>query len=380
MKNKFDLNEFIDQGNLFITATLNQLSLLGFTVNDLLIDHVCFRVETLDEYLYYKSELLTHGKLLSQAQINGRAISTILLNNGFSYQNKKINIIELPSPKELSSYKTGFEHIECVISDSFSAFQPKYPQLQLSRSGPKNFNAELVLKTASGQVKFHHIKLDRVIEIEESKFTDIIFDFDGTLIESRDKIYDLNSRVFSKALSREVTMAEAKDKFHSTFEKLFEAFLIIDPIVKKKTADDWQSESKKIEYELLPNIFKMLTTLKDLGYRLHLWTARDEESGRVTLDQHQLTSFFTTLSFATIHSSKPAVENLRFDWFRAMPNSVIVVGDTASDVQGAKNIKAVAVGAIWEREDHEASLRKAGVEVCFSDPNEFLIWLQHRHT
>lgn len=380
MKNNFDINTIIQSGNEFITGIYKQLSLLGLMVDDFKPDHLCFRVASTDDYSYYKNELLAHATLLSEAKINGRPISTFLLKNEFSYKNKMIKILELPAPKPGSPYKTGFEHVEFVISDSFTVFQSKYPHLSLTRSGPKNFNAELVLKTPVGQVKFHHVSLDRVIEIEDSKIEDIIFDFDGTLIESREKIHEINRKVFSKALNRDVTLDEAKEKFHSTFEKLFETFKITEPNLKKQTISDWESESKKVDYYLLSGIYPLLLNLKELGYRLHLWTARDEESARFTLDQHQLTTFFKTFSFSTVTSSKPSAKNLTFDWQNAPSGSVALVGDTANDVVAAKNINAIAVGAAWELEDHEQALRKARVEVCFSNPADFQKWLSDRYT
>jgi len=54
--------------------------------------------------------------------------------------------------------------------------------------------------------------------------------------------------------------------------------------------------------------------LHGFGYKIHLWTARDEQSARRILNQHNIETFFTTLSFATVVDSKSHARSLKFNW------------------------------------------------------------------
>ncbi|MGZ5279068.1 MAG: VOC family protein, partial [Pseudobdellovibrionaceae bacterium] len=270
-----------------------------------------------------------------------RPIATFQMKEPFQVQNQKIGLVELPAPKPGSPYQLGFEHAEFVIQESFDVFVSKFPALRFSKSGNKNVNPELCLKTKIGQVKFHHLSLDRVIEIEKSQFRDIIFDLDGTLIQSREAIYEINRIVFSEAQERGVSVEEVKEKFHTEFSKLFEAFGVDCPEKKKNALSKWGQVSGKFSYDLFDGV----------------------------------KSLFTTLSFASMTDSKPHEGSLCFDWNQANLNSVLMLGDSPSDMLGSKNIKAVAAAALWDPYSTEQSMVSSGAELFFHNVSELESWL-----
>jgi predicted metalloenzyme YecM len=168
-KTKFDFDLFKNSGENFLQNLTKELIDLGITADSLECDHLCFRVGTLEEYHFYKTEFEQYGKLLTEAMVNGRPISAFLLNSPFKTNYHKVPVLELPAPKPSSSYETGFEHAEFVLSESFKTFSSKFPNLSFKESGDKTINPELCLKLKTGkQAKFHHQSLKRVIELEEA--------------------------------------------------------------------------------------------------------------------------------------------------------------------------------------------------------------------
>ena len=308
--------------------------------------------------------------------VNGRAISTFKLSFPFQTATHEIPLLELPAPKNGASFPTGFEHAEFLIGECFTSFRSKYPGLNLIEGGNRTLNPELCLKLGDGmQAKFHHLSLGRVIELEKAKIKDVIFDFDGTLIKSREKIYEINRIVFSNALERDVSLQESVEKFHPEFVKLFEAFAVTCPRKQSDAIASWGSVSSRFTYELFDGVIETLNGLKDRGFQLHLWTARDEYSARRILKEHNIEDFFTTLSFATNIDSKPHANSLKFDWKSAKENQVIVIGDSPSDIVGSRNIAAIGGAALWDTHSKKNSLIMIGAELFFYDLKNFKDWL-----
>jgi len=131
----------------------------------LVIDHICYRVETNERYLELKNELAKYGEILIEKPISGRPIATFKLNQPFIFQEQKIYLLELPAPKKGRFYAEAWEHIEMVIKDNFEDFMAKNVHLDFdTRAMTKKVNPEVRLTFKSGAVKFHHYPLDYVIK------------------------------------------------------------------------------------------------------------------------------------------------------------------------------------------------------------------------
>lgn len=375
MQNKINIEKIRTHGEAFFKNLLLELEDLELPVSTLKADHLCFRVETMDEYTEYKNALLAAGTLLTEAPVNGRPIPTFLLNKPFRIGSHSIPLLELPAPKSGAHYSTGFEHAEFVIKESFDLFAARFLSLNFSKSGNKNINPELCLKTRWGQAKFHHLSLERVIEIEKAKIKNIIFDLDGTLIKSRENIYEINRIVFSQALDRNISLEEIKEKYYSEFSKLFDAFGIECLVMKKRAVSAWGEVSERFSYDLFDGVADFIKKVSDSQYDLHIWTARVEKSARSILAHHGIESIFKTMSFATEVDSKPHGKSLKFDWESMDKNSAIVIGDSPSDIFGSKNIGAVGAAALWDPHAHENALIASGAELFFHSVHELENWI-----
>lgn len=373
----FEIHSFRESGERFLANLLLELQAAGAPDLDYDVDHLCYRTETKDQYALFKEHLLAHAELLTESPVNGRPIATFALREPFRVHGKLVSLVELPSPKSGSPYKLGFEHAEVVIKESFERFQQRFPAAaRFQIAGNRNTNPELCLKLPSGQVKFHYLALDRIIEIEKANLTDLIFDFDGTLIHSREHIYEINRRVFSEALGRPVSLAEAEAKFHPEFSALFAAFEVDCPDKQKRAVQAWGEIAEEYICPLFDGVTDLIKNLSEGPWRLHLWTARDEVSSRAILESHGLTRYFETLSFATERDSKPHSSSLQFDWRSAEPNSFLLIGDSPTDIRGAKNTGCIAAAALWDPYIRKDDLIATGAELYFYTPEEFFHWVK----
>ena len=155
----------------FLKNIFENISESGIDVSELELDHICYRVETLEKYLELKKDLLKVWKLLKENLIWWRKISTFKLKNPIIYKNRKIYLLELPSPKEWSYYKEWYEHVEFVIKDSFNDFIDKYSDVKFNKKAiNKDINPDIKIKYTQEiweykniSVKFHHNSLESVI-------------------------------------------------------------------------------------------------------------------------------------------------------------------------------------------------------------------------
>lgn len=153
----------------FIESIVEESLNIGIDIRTYSMDHFCFRVETQEQYDSYKAAFNAHGKLISEAHISGRPIATFKLTQGIRIlENRMIDCIEIPAPKEGTPYPLGLEHVECVVPEALTVFIQRFPHLKFDlRAMKKPINPEVALKLPSGKsVKFHNQSLEQVIEIE----------------------------------------------------------------------------------------------------------------------------------------------------------------------------------------------------------------------
>ncbi len=137
-------------------------------LDDLYLDHICFRTETLNDYLLINSKVANFSTKLIETMVGGRMITTVKLHDPLIFKHRSIGLIEIPSPKANTAYLNQFEHAEFVLDISFDSFIEKYPHLSFDRSAlSKNINPELKIALSElYSVKFHHKSLEDIIKEE----------------------------------------------------------------------------------------------------------------------------------------------------------------------------------------------------------------------
>lgn len=149
----------------FLEKIFNNLENDRIDVSDYELDHICYRVESLERYEFVKKELLKIGDLLLENEVSGRNIAKIKLQKPIVFKSKKIDVVELPQPKEGYEFEEGFEHVEFVISESFEEFMKKYSNIEFKTDGmQKEINADISMQYEDCSIKFHHHTLEYVVK------------------------------------------------------------------------------------------------------------------------------------------------------------------------------------------------------------------------
>ena len=131
------------------------------------IDHICYRTSSMDQYLKLKKEFSLFSQDLIESDINGRPITTFKLFEPLKFNDRSFDLLELPAPKPNKNTAEGFEHIEVVCDQSFSDLKIELSNFEFKESGLKKyFNPELCVNINGSNIKFHHISLESVVNLE----------------------------------------------------------------------------------------------------------------------------------------------------------------------------------------------------------------------
>lgn len=152
----------------FVTNVNRGLDDCGIDRSELaMMDHICYRVETLERYDEMMRKLGVAARLLGESKVSGRMIATFELDEPLEAGGWRIPCIELPQPKAGSPYAEGLEHVELVTVSGLELFEAKHLDLPFNKAGMyKKINPELGLKHAGMSVKFHEQPLGAVVRIE----------------------------------------------------------------------------------------------------------------------------------------------------------------------------------------------------------------------
>lgn len=147
--------------SLLAGAKIDTIPLSKYT-----IDHLCYRVSTIERYNEVKSILTSYGESLSVEVINGRPIATILLHTPLEYGEFKIECLELPSPKAGTNYLEGWEHAECAVWIPPREFLKIYTDITFDTDGlNRAINPDIRRVYGKYALKFHEHTLRYVVEV-----------------------------------------------------------------------------------------------------------------------------------------------------------------------------------------------------------------------
>lgn len=169
----YDIQTIIGDYKKFISNLLIALSEIGIEVGDYQIDHLCYRVKTVEEYHSLKESLMNFSSQYIENVHHGRPITKFILIEPLKYQKYSISVIELPAPQDNKVYNTSLEHLEIVVGDDFEMIKDKYKSFWTGGDDSGIYNQTIYIDFGEHKVKFHQHSLLEVLKLEGKEFVDI---------------------------------------------------------------------------------------------------------------------------------------------------------------------------------------------------------------
>jgi predicted metalloenzyme YecM len=131
------------------------------------LDHLCYRTETLEEYVRVLEDFKDLGRNLGEVMVEGRPISVIVLHEPIESEGWLVDYLEVAAPKATSPYPSGLEHAEFVTRGLLTDFQQRHADLPfITNAMSRVLNPELKYREKGISVKFHQLSLGAAITIE----------------------------------------------------------------------------------------------------------------------------------------------------------------------------------------------------------------------
>ncbi|AXY01585.1 VOC family protein [Vibrio alfacsensis] len=176
----------------FMAKIEDLASMLRLDLSFAQADHIALRINDAETAKAAHQAWSQHGKVISQAKINGRPIVVIAFEQALEIRGWKIECLELPYPAEGKSYPAeSWEHVEFVIPShaetaddfladlkhTYPAFGERFEQLEemgvkIKLSSPKGEGERLNNPTVAFKyqgicIKLHPHSLKRIVESEQ---------------------------------------------------------------------------------------------------------------------------------------------------------------------------------------------------------------------
>lgn len=186
-------------------------------------------------------------------------------------------------------------------------------------------------------------------------FDGYIFDIDGTLTSTNQLIFDSFNYIAKKYLDRTFTDDEIILLFGPT-----------EDVILQKWCGDKYEEAREDYYKyysdhhgiagLYEGIKEILQHLKDKGYPIGIFTGKGRTASLITLEKLGIDQYFDLIVTGDdVENHKPSPEGiLKFvNHFGLIPERVLMIGDSVSDVVASKEAGIKIASVLWDSYAHE---------------------------
>lgn len=178
----------------------------------------------------------------------------------------------------------------------------------------------------------------------------VLFDFDGTVMDTVDVIVCSWQHTFKTLEGKERPVAEIVKTFGEPLEITMQKFF---PNVDTNKAIDiyrsYHRDNFGERIKLFPGIKELLASLKEKGFKTGLVTSRLTGTTMEGLEKYGIKDYFdaiVTCDDCTKHKPDPQPINITLEKLASKPEESVMLGDTMFDIMCAKNagVKSVLVG------------------------------------
>ncbi len=181
----------------------------------------------------------------------------------------------------------------------------------------------------------------------------VLFDFDGTLMDTNQVIINSWQYAFNKLTGKDGDINEIIKSFGEPIKITLERFFggteeDIEGFVK--IYREYQANCFEDEIVLFPGIYDMLFKVKEQGYKMAVVTSRLSNSTYEGLRKFGILDLFDVVITAddtTAHKPDPEPLNIALAKLGVKAEEAVMVGDTRMDMGCAKNAGVTSVLVGW---------------------------------
>jgi pyrophosphatase PpaX len=178
----------------------------------------------------------------------------------------------------------------------------------------------------------------------------VIFDFDGTLIDTNDVVMESWVQTYATL----GIIPPSKEELLKTFGEPIA--VTVHRVFPDKNPEEvisayraYQTEHFEEMIKIFPGIYNLVRTLAERGFNLGVVTNRLKHTTHIGLEKFKIDKYMgTVIAFGDTEKSKPAPDPLfmALDRLMSIPERALYIGDTGIDMETgrAAGVKTVLVG------------------------------------
>lgn len=188
------------------------------------------------------------------------------------------------------------------------------------------------------------------------KITTLLFDLDGTLINTNELIIASFMHTLEKFYPGKYKREHVIPFMGPT---LTESFSTVDA----NRVDELITEYRRFNMEMhdefveeYETVYETIETLHDKGYKIGIVTTKARNVVEMGLSFSRLKQFFdVVITIDDVQNAKPHPEpiQLALEKLNASPEETIMVGDNYHDIEGGKNAGTKTAGVVWSLKGKE---------------------------
>ena len=184
-----------------------------------------------------------------------------------------------------------------------------------------------------------------------SKFKAVLFDFDGTIMDTNTIILKSWQHTFNTVLGRDPVHEEIVATFGEPLEvTMGKLFPDRDTHEMVETYRNYQRHIYKDDITMFPGTKEVILELKARGYKVAIVTSRLWYSTRTGLYKFDIADLFDAVVSAedtTIHKPDPTPCLLCLEKLGIAPDEALMVGDSKFDILCARNAGVASCLVSW---------------------------------
>lgn len=218
------------------------------------------------------------------------------------------------------------------------------------------------------------------MRLQTDKIRAILFDIDGTLSDSDDRMVQQIAKRLSPFYRSEVRKLAAARWIVMTLESpgnyfynMADRFDLDSFFIRQMQRYSKNKQHKVREYWIIPGIIELLQALSE--YPIGIVSARDDQTSLAFLRQFEIERYFdVVVTSQTCRYTKPFPDPLLYaaNVLQVDPCNCLMVGDTTVDIKAAKLAGMQVVGVLCGF-GREKELRRAGADLILPSTTD----LQH---
>lgn len=205
----------------------------------------------------------------------------------------------------------------------------------------------------------------------------VLFDFDGTLVNTNDVIIASWQHTYMYYLGREESLEKITACFGEPLLLTMEReFPEVDPRESAEVYRNFQKENADELVKIFPGIKELLESLKTDGFRMGVVTSRTRESAQRYMNMFGIGDYFEEMvscDDTEIHKPNPEPILLCLKKMGITAEEALMMGDSPFDIKCANNagVKSVLVG--WRiTGDGQTLIDDAREDFTISEPSELV--------